>query len=100
MKNWTLPYQKIESAYADLKVLFDFMKSGDASEEEVESHYQTLLKEMDELEFKNMLSGEEDVLPAVVNINSGAGGTESCDWAEMLMRMYIRWGERNGYKVT
>ena len=76
------------------------MKSGDASEQEVENHYQTLLKQVDDLEFKNMLSGDEDVLNAVVNINSGAGGTESCDWAEMLMRMYIRWGERNGYKVT
>lgn len=76
------------------------MKSGDASEEEVESHYQAIFKQLDELEFKNMLSGDEDVLSAVVNINSGAGGTESCDWAEMLMRMYIRWGERNGYKVT
>jgi peptide chain release factor 2 len=59
-----------------------------------------LLKDLGELEFKNMLSSEEDILSAVVNINSGAGGTESCDWAEMLMRMYIRWGERNGYKVT
>jgi peptide chain release factor 2 len=99
-KNWTQPYQQIESGYEDLKVLFDFMKSGDATEQEVESHYQTLLKQLDDLEFKNMLSGEEDALSAVVNINSGAGGTESCDWAEMLMRMYIRWGERNGYKVT
>ena len=100
MKNWTMPYKNIESSYADLKVLFDFMKSGDASDHEVETHYQTLLKQLDDLEFKNMLSGEEDILSAVVNINSGAGGTESCDWAEMLMRMYIRWGERNGYKVT
>lgn len=90
----------MESSYEDLKVLFDFMKSGDASEEEVETHYKILLKQLDDLEFKNMLSGEEDMLSAVVTINSGAGGTESCDWAEMLMRMYIRWGERNGYKVT
>jgi peptide chain release factor 2 len=99
-KNWTFPFQQLESSYEDLKVLFEFMKSGDASDQEVESHYQTILKQIDDLEFKNMLSGEEDILSAVVNINSGAGGTESCDWAEMLMRMYIRWGERNGYKVV
>ena len=57
------------------------------------------LKELDDLEFKNMLSGEEDQLNAVLTINAGAGGTESCDWAAMLMRMYIMWGEKNGYKV-
>lgn len=99
-KNWTTPFHSLKSSFEDLKVLFDFYKSGDASEDEVETHYKTLLKQLDELEFKNMLSGEEDICSAVVNINSGAGGTESCDWAEMLMRMYIRWGERNGYKIT
>ncbi len=99
-KNWTSPFQQLASSFEDLKVLFDFYKSGDASEEEVENHFKTLLKQLDELEFKNMLSGEEDICSAVVNINSGAGGTESCDWAEMLMRMYIRWGERNGYKIA
>jgi len=66
----------------------------------VDAQEKATIKFLEDLEFKNMLSGEEDVLSAVVNINSGAGGTESCDWAEMLMRMYIRWGERNGYKVT
>lgn len=99
-KNWTQPYNKAQAQLEDLTVLFDFMKSGDATEEEVDKHYADLIKLIDDLEFKNMLSGEEDVLSAVVTINSGAGGTESCDWAEMLMRMYIRWGERNGYKVT
>ena len=76
------------------------MKSGDATEEETDQHYDALIKQIEALEFKNMLSGDEDQLSAVLNINSGAGGTESCDWAEMLMRMYIRWAERNGYKVT
>jgi peptide chain release factor 2 len=66
----------------------------------VEAHYQQTLKLMEALEFKNMLSNEEDILSAVVTINSGAGGTESQDWAEMLMRMYVRWAEQNGYKVT
>lgn len=99
-KNWTSPFLQLESSYEDMKVLFDFVKTGDASESDVESHFLSLEKQIEELEFKNMLSGEEDVCGAVLNINSGAGGTESCDWAEMLMRMYIRWGERNGYKVT
>lgn len=80
-------------------MLFEFLKAGEASEQEVDAQYKTTLKLLDDLEFKNMLSGEEDSLSAVVTINSGAGGTESCDWAEMLMRMYIRWGERNGYKI-
>ncbi len=80
-------------------MLFEFLKAGEASEQEVDAQYKTTLKMLDDLEFKNMLSGEEDSLSAVVTINSGAGGTESCDWAEMLMRMYIRWGERNGYKI-
>lgn len=83
----------------DLAVLFEFQKAGEADEQEVEQHYKATVKLLEDLEFKNMLSGEEDALSAVVTINSGAGGTESCDWAEMLMRMYIRWGERNGYKV-
>lgn len=80
-------------------MLFDFMKDGSATETEVEEQYTVALKLADELEFKNMLSGEEDQLSAILNINAGAGGTESCDWASMLMRMYIRWGERMGYKV-
>lgn len=84
----------------DTAILYDFFKSGDTDENEVDAQYDKALKLIEELEFKNMLSGEEDNLSAVLNINSGAGGTESQDWAEMLMRMYMRWGERNGYKVT
>lgn len=84
----------------DLEVLGDFYKSGDATESELDLQYQQTHKILDDLEFKRMLGGEEDQFGAVVNINSGAGGTESQDWAEMLMRMYIRWGEQNGYKVT
>ncbi len=76
------------------------MKSGDASEAEVETHYNHTLKAIEELEFKNMMRSEEDGLSAMITINSGAGGTESQDWAEMLMRMYILWGEKNGYKVS
>lgn len=81
-------------------MLFDFYKSGDATEKETDEHYSETLKLLDELEFKNMLGAEEDSLDAIVNINSGAGGTESQDWASMLMRMYIMWAEKHGFKVT
>lgn len=99
-KDWTDAFQKLEATVDDLTVLYDFFIEGDATEEEVEAQYQQTLKLIEDLEFKNMLSAEEDILSAVININSGAGGTESQDWAEMLMRMYIRWAEQNGYKVT
>ena len=84
----------------DLTVLFDFHKEGEATEEEVDNSYRQTLKLLEDLEFKNMLSGEEDRLSAVLTINSGAGGTESQDWASMLLRMYLRWAERHKFKVT
>lgn len=73
---------------------------GEATEADVDAQYAKASKAIEEIEFKNMLGEKEDILPAVLQINSGAGGTESCDWAGMLMRMYIMWGEKNGYKVT
>ena len=79
--------------------MFDFFEEGEATEEDIEMHYLDTKRLIEGLEFLNMLSGEEDKLGAIVNINPGAGGTESQDWAQMLMRMYIRWGERNNYKV-
>jgi len=79
--------------------MFDFLQAGDATAEEADASYQDALARVEDLEFKNMLSAEEDQLSAVVQITAGAGGTESCDWAGMLMRMYIMWGEKNGYKV-
>lgn len=84
----------------DLEVLFDFCKQGEATESDVDAQFAKASKAVEEIEFKNMLGEKEDILPAVLQINSGAGGTESCDWAGMLMRMYIMWGEKNGYKVT
>ncbi len=84
----------------DSVVMYDFFHAGDASAEEVDEVYNHALHALEDLEFKNMLSSEEDQLGAVLQITSGAGGTESCDWAEMLMRMYLMWGERNGYKIT
>ena len=80
--------------------MFEFYQSGDASAEDLKEQYTIALSKLEELEFKNMLSSEEDQLNAVMQITAGAGGTESCDWAQMLMRMYIMWGEKNGYKVT
>ena len=80
--------------------MFEFYQSGDATAEELEEQYQTALEKLEQLEFKNMLSSEEDQLNAVLQITAGAGGTESCDWAQMLMRMYLMWAEKNGYKVT
>ncbi|OFX68649.1 MAG: peptide chain release factor 2 [Bacteroidetes bacterium GWE2_29_8] len=80
-------------------MLFEFFNAGEATEAEVENQYKYCLKLIEDVEFKNMLSNEEDILGAVLTINAGAGGTESLDWAEMLMRMYIRWGELNNYKV-
>ncbi|MNX68747.1 Peptide chain release factor 2 [compost metagenome] len=81
-------------------MLFDFLQGGDATEEEMDEQYQLCLKAIEDLELKNMLKSKEDQLPAVMQITAGAGGTESCDWAYMLMRMYMMWGEKNGYKIT
>ena len=86
----------MESTVADLAVLFDFYKAGEGTEQEVDQHFAETIKVLDALEFKNMLSGEEDRLSAVLTINSGAGGTESQDWASILLRMYLRWAERHG----
>jgi peptide chain release factor 2 len=80
-------------------VISDFYREGEASEEEVDSQYQNCLSLIEDLEVRNMLQKEEDQLGAILKINSGAGGTESNDWAAMLMRMYLRWAERNNYKV-
>jgi len=88
------------AAVEDTVVMYEFYQSGDATEADLEEQYKTALTKVEELEFKNMLSAEEDQLDAVLQITAGAGGTESCDWASMLMRMYIMWGERQGYKVT
>lgn len=92
-------FEKIKSAYDDLLIIYDFYEEGEATEIELEKHYSKSLQLIEDLEFLKMLGREEDKLGAILNINPGAGGTESQDWAEMLMRMYIRWGERNNFKV-
>lgn len=96
---WTDAYDTVTRKLDDLEVLFEFRQSGDATEEELEAEFKKASKAVEELEFKKMLSKEEDQLSAVIEINPGAGGTESQDWADMLHRMYIMWGEKNGYKV-
>lgn len=99
MKVWTDGYARVKTAVEDLEVLYEFYKEEGATEQEVTAAYKKAISETEDLEFKNMLSGEEDTLSAVLQITSGAGGTESCDWASMLMRMYMMWGEKNGMKV-
>ncbi len=98
-KNWTESFFALESAIDDLGVMYDFYKSGDASEEDLDIAYEETTKKAEDLEFKNMLSGKDDHLSAVLTINSGAGGTESCDWAAMMMRMYVMWADKHGFKV-
>ena len=99
-KVWTDSFKKVNAELEDAGVMAEMFESGEVPEEEMDSTVEALEKSVEELEFKNMLSGEEDRLGAMVTINSGAGGTESQDWAEMLYRMYLRWAERKGYKVT
>ncbi|MCF6168968.1 peptide chain release factor 2 [Lutibacter sp.] len=98
-KKWVEDYHKITTNLEDIAVLFDFYAQGEASEKEIEKIYNTTISLIEDLEFKNMLSDEGDSLSAVLQITAGAGGTESCDWAQMLMRMYLMWSEKQGYKV-
>ena len=100
VKQWTDGFEKVDQAVEDLQVVFEFSESGDATESEVDEHFTETRGLIEDLETKNMLRHEEDRLGAVLKINAGAGGTESNDWAEMLLRMYLRWAERHKYKVS
>lgn len=97
---WLKLFKDVEGAVEDFAVLFDFMKAGDATEEETRAAYEQALQAIEDAEFKSTLNQPEDELPAVLQINSGAGGTESQDWAEILARMYRMYGEKQGWKVT
>ncbi|MCB2407499.1 peptide chain release factor 2 [Hymenobacter lucidus] len=99
VKVWTDDYEAVEKAVGDVDVLFEFYREGDVSEAEIQQEFEAAQKMVEQLEFKRMLSDEEDQLSAIIDINPGAGGTESQDWAEMLMRMYIMWGEKHGFAV-
>lgn len=100
LKNWTEAHEEAESSIADLEILFEFFQAGDAEEEEVDEEAKKTVAIIEELELKKMLSGEEDQFSAIIEINSGAGGTESQDWASMLYRMYLMWAQKHGYKVS
>jgi len=99
IKSWTQSFSDVKQNIEDLQVLFDFAKEGEATEDEVAKQYALTISKIENLELRNMLRKEEDRLGAIMKINSGAGGTESLDWVEMLMRMYLRWGERNSYET-
>lgn len=99
LKSWVNGYHDVKTAIDDLNVLAEFLEAGESTEEEVMSQFTETLKLIEALESKNMLRNDEDSLGAILKINSGAGGTESQDWAEMLMRMYLRYGEKHKYKM-
>ncbi|MFB9294641.1 peptide chain release factor 2 [Persicitalea jodogahamensis] len=99
LKFWTNGYEELARRRDDLDVIWEFYDADEATEEEVDAEAAKLTEKLEEIEFRKMLGEEGDDLPAVIEINAGAGGTESQDWASMLMRMYIMWAEKNGYKV-
>ena len=99
LKKWVEDYETLRSKQQDLEVLIEFQKAGEVSEEEVDKNFTEAFDLLENIEFRNMLSDEGDGLSAVLQITAGAGGTESCDWAEMLMRMYIMWAEKNKFSV-
>ena len=99
LKKWVEDYETLSSKHQDLEVLIEFQKAGEVSEEEVDQNFDEVFDLLESIEFRNMLSNEGDSLSAVLQITAGAGGTESCDWAEMLMRMYIMWAEKNKFSV-
>ncbi|HRI27784.1 MAG TPA: peptide chain release factor 2 [Chitinophagales bacterium] len=98
-KHWVHLYTTAAKEYDDLTVLQEFALAGEATTEEVDEQYEKVLALIDDLELQATLNEPEDQLNAILTINAGAGGTESCDWASMLMRMYVMWGEKNGFKV-
>ena len=100
LQKWIDGYKEVKTLADELELSFDFFKEEMVTEDEVDAAYAKAIAEVEALELKNMLRQEADSMDCVLKINSGAGGTESQDWASMLMRMYMRWGETNGYKVS
>ena len=98
-KKWVNDYRDVLQQAEDLEVLLEFYKADEVEASELTTTHEKLLGDLEEIEFRNMLSEEGDALSAVVQITAGAGGTESCDWAAMLMRMYLMWGEKQGFKI-
>lgn len=97
---WIDGYNDIDKSTEELQLAWDFLKEGVIEESELDALYASTIEKIESLELRNMLRREEDKMDAVIKINSGAGGTESQDWAQMLMRMYLRWAEKNGYKTS
>ena len=100
LRFWIDSSKEVKQAVGEVEVGFDFVKEGVISEEELDNLYSVAKDKIEKLELRNMLRGEEDKMDAILKINSGAGGTESQDWASMLMRLYLRWCERHGYKTS
>ena len=98
-KSWIKDYEAAATLYEDLEVIYEFFKEDEAPMENVEARYEASVNAIEKLEFKNMLSEEGDSLSAILQITAGAGGTESCDWASMLMRMYVMYAEKSGFKI-
>lgn len=100
LKGWTVGYENADAVIGDLETLYEFYEAGDVTEEEVDEEGKKVETILEELELKRMLSNEEDQMSAILEINAGAGGTESQDWTSMLMRMYLMWCNKKGYKVS
>ena len=100
LKKWIIAFNEVNSSVEDLEVLFDFFRVEEVTEHELDKHFDLSTKKVEDLEFLKMLSNEEDSLSAVIEINSGAGGTESQDWVAMILRMYQMWADKKGYKTS
>jgi peptide chain release factor 2 len=99
LKQWVNDYKKAKTLTEDLEVIYDYYKEGEIEEKELKTAFKSCVEHIENIEFKNMLSNEGDEMSAVIQITAGAGGTESCDWAQMLMRMYLMWAEKNKFKI-
>src|SRR5690554_1672289 len=98
-KKWVSDYDDAVALTEEAEILFEFLSEGEGSEKQVEATFNMAVDAIEALEFRNMLDEEGDDMSAVLQITAGAGGTESCDWAQMLMRMYVMWAEKHGYKI-
>lgn len=99
-KNWLSKYDSVADEIDDLEVLYDFYKEEEVTEEELDQKYEAVVAIVDDVEFRSTLNRPEDELHAILEVNAGAGGTEACDWAYMLYRMYLMWAEKQGYKIA
>ena len=99
-KNWVDQYNTVETAVGDAEVLLEFSKAGEATEGEVDAQYEKAVEAIEDIEFRSTLNQPEDEMNAIIEINAGAGGTEACDWASMLLRMYVMWAEKNDFKTS